>query len=161
MIAGKSKISAVVALIIICLWGAVANLNAQQAGESSAKQNAVAQEPEHDTPEHLLDGTQLEYFYQNGWGIKMAFYDGKLKYEWISGPRKGNHAKDIPYRSRKIGDDMFIVNFRDTSGPDFVTLVINLRENVMCSSVILRYGTDKERIFFHGGIIEHVQRDGK
>ena len=109
-------------------------------------------------PEHLLDGTTLEYYYQNGSGISIAFYDGKLRYEWIVGPPKGNKGKDIPYQSRKIGDEMYMVNFHEKHKPDFVTLVFNLKQNVMYSSAILRYGTEKERISFSGGIIEHVRR---
>lgn len=109
-------------------------------------------------PEHLLDGTALEFYYQNGSGISISFYDGKLRYEWIAGPPKGNMGKDIPYRSRKIGDEMYIVNFHEKHKPDFVTLVFNLKQNVMYSSAILRYGTDKEMVSFSGGIVEHVKR---
>ena len=109
-------------------------------------------------PEHLLDGTTMEYYYQNGSGISIDFYDGKLRYEWIAGPPKGNMGKDIPYRSRKIGDEMYIVNFHEKHLPDFVTLIFNLKQNVMYSSVIERYGTDKEMIHFSGGIVEHVKR---
>jgi hypothetical protein len=67
-------------------------------------------------------------------------------------------GKDIPYRSRKIGDEMYIVNFHEKQKPDFVTLIFNLKQNVMRSSAIPRYGTDKEKISFSGGIIEHVKR---
>ncbi len=108
--------------------------------------------------EHLLDGTSMEYHYQNGSGISIKFYDGMLYYEWITGPRKGNMGKDIPYRSRKIGDKMYIVNFHEKQKPDFVTLIFNLNENVMYSSAILRYGTEKEKVSFSGGIIEHVKQ---
>lgn len=108
--------------------------------------------------EHLLDGTSLKYYYQNGSGISIEFNDGKLSYKWIVGPPKGNMGKDIPYQSRKIGDEMYIVNFHEKHKPDFVTLIFNLKQNVVYSSAILRYGTDKEMISFSGGIIEHVKR---
>ena len=108
--------------------------------------------------EHLLDGTSLEYLYQNGSGLSINFYDGKLQYEWIVGPPKGNMGKDIPYTSRKIGDEMYLVNFHEKHKPDFVTLVFNLKQNVMYSSAILRYCTDKEMVSFSGGIVEHVKR---
>jgi len=109
-------------------------------------------------PEHLLDGTTLEFYYQNGSGISMDFYDGKLQYEWIAGSPKGNMGKDIPYRSRKIGDEMYIVNFHEKQKPDFITLIFNLKQNVMYSSAIVKYGTDKEMTSFRGGIVEHVKR---
>ena len=108
-------------------------------------------------PEHLLDGRSFEYHYQNGSGISIKFYDGKLQYEWIAGQPKGNMGKDIPYRSRKIGDEMYIVNFHEKEKPDYVTLVFNFNQNVMYSSAILRYGTEKEKTSFSGGIIEHVK----
>ncbi len=111
-----------------------------------------------ENPEHLLDGISLEYYYQNGSGLSIDFQDGELDYDWIVGPRKGNKGKDIPYKSRKIGDDMYIVNFHEKHKPDFVTLIFNLEQNVMYSSAILRYGTEKEMIIFSGGIIEHVKR---
>ncbi len=113
---------------------------------------------EDEKPEHLLDGTSLKYFYQNGSGLRIDFYDGKVRYEWIAGPPKGNTGSDIPYRSRKIGDEIYIVNFHEKQKPDFVTLIFNLNQNVMYSSAILRYGTEKEMISFSGGIVEHVKR---
>ena len=108
--------------------------------------------------EHLLDGTSLNYYYQNGGGLSVSFQDGKFNYKWIVGPRKGNSGKDIPYKSRKIGNDMYIVNFHEKHKPDFVTLIFNFEQNVMYSSAILRYGTDNEMTAFSGGIIEQVKR---
>jgi len=109
-------------------------------------------------PEHLLDGTSMDYYYQNGSGISVKFYDGKMQFKWITGPAKGNMGKDLPYRSRKIGDEMYIVNFQQTQKNNFITLVFNFKQNVMCASNLLGYGTDKEKIGFQGGIIEHVKR---
>lgn len=128
-------------LIVLFIFSGITNLKAEE-------KNA----------EHLLDGTSLVYYYQNGAGISMQLYDGKLKYEWISGPAKGNSGKDIPYLSRKIGDEMYIINFHQKEKGNFITLIFNFKQNVMCGSNLLRYGTDKEKIGFHGGIIEHVKR---
>ena len=97
------------------------------------------------------------YYYQSGAGLSVHFEDGKFNYEWIVGPRKGNSGKDIPYKSRKIGNEMFIVNFHEKHKPDFVTLIFNFEQNVVYSSAILRYGTDNEVTAFSGGIIEHVK----
>lgn len=62
----------------------------------------VKKEAEEKQPEHLLDGTSMNYYYQHGGGIHMEFYDGMLKYEWIVGPRKGNENHDLKYKSRKL-----------------------------------------------------------
>ena len=128
-----------------------------QTPDAVANEKAAAQKLKYTTAEHLLDGTSFEYFYQTGGGLKITFADGKLEYVWISGPRKGNKAGDIPYQSRKIGNKMFIVNWQEKDKPDFVTLVIDLEHNVMYSSAILRYGTKDEVIHFNGAIIERAK----
>ena len=129
--------------------------------DAAADEKAAAQKLKYATAEHLLDGTSFEYFYQTGGGLKIAFADGKLQYEWISGPRTGNKAEGIPYQSRKIGKEQFVVNWQEKDKPDFVTLIINFEQSVMYSSAILRYGTKEEMIHFNGAIIERVRRSKK
>lgn len=107
--------------------------------------------------EHLLDGTSMNYFYQTGWGIHLELYDGKLKYKWIKGPRKGNGNKDLAYSSRKIGDKMYVINWLEESHPDFMTLIFNFENNVMYSSGILHFATETQSIVFDGGIIEDLK----
>ena len=106
--------------------------------------------------EHLLDGTSMNYYYQNGTAIHIELYDGKLKYEWIAGPRKGKGNKDLPYRSRKIGEKMYIISWLEKSHPDYITLIFNFKNNVMYSSGILRFGTKDQFTVFDGGIIEDL-----
>ena len=121
-----------------------------------------AQVPEHSeqyaTAAHLLDGTSFEYFYEDGGGLEIAFYDGKVRYEWIVGPRKGNNAMDIRYQSRQIGDDLFLVNWQEQDKPDFVSLIINLKDEVMYSSAILRYTTEQEMVHFKEATIKGLRR---
>ena len=116
-----------------------------------AKKEAEAQQPE-----HLLDGTSMNYYYQNGGGIHIELYDGMLKYEWIVGPRKGNGNKDLPYNSRKIGERLYIVSWLEASHPDYTTLIFNFANNVMYSSGIFRFGTEDQFTRFDGGIIENL-----
>ena len=106
--------------------------------------------------ESLLDGTSMNYFYQTGSGIRMEFYDGKLKYEWVAGPRKGNGNQDLDYRSRKIGEKMYLISWLEASHPDYVSLIFNFNSSVVFSSGIARFGTDKQFIVFDGGIIEDL-----
>jgi len=106
------------------------------------------------SPEHLLDGTSMNYYYQNGGGIHLEIYRGMLKYEWIAGPRKGHKNKDLAYSSRKIGHKMYIVSWLEESHPDYTTLIFNFDNNVMYSSGIFRFGTPKQFTRFDGGIIE-------
>jgi hypothetical protein len=65
----------------------------------------------------------------------------------------GGHGK---YRSRKIGDKMYLVNLQVEENSTFTTLIFNFNQNVMYSSVLFSPGTDQEQIRFDGGVIEHV-----
>ena len=121
-----------------------------------------AQVPEHseqyENAEHLLDGTHFQYFYDDGSGLEIAFYDSMVRYEWIVGPRKGNSAQDIYYQSRQIGDDFYLVNWQEQGKPDFVSLIINLKDLVMYSSAILRYTTEREMVHFKEATIRNLVR---
>ena len=39
--------------------------------------------------EHLLDGTSMNYYYQNGKAVHIEFIDGQAKWKWLAGPWKG------------------------------------------------------------------------
>ncbi len=112
-------------------------------------------------PEHLLDGYSFNYQYGNGKAIHMDFADGKAKYEWINGPRKGKGNEDIPYRSRKIGDDLYLVNWHETGIKDYLTLVLDFKHMTVYSSIIIGYENNPERprrTTFDSGIIDHLKR---
>jgi hypothetical protein len=112
-------------------------------------------------PEHLLDGYSFNYQYQTGKAIHMEFYDGLGKYEWITGPGKGNGNQDIPYRSRKIGDDLYLINWHETGLKDYLTLVFDFKNMTVYSSVIIGYENNPDRprrTAFEGGIIDHLKR---
>ena len=106
--------------------------------------------------EHLLDETSFNYYYTNGGGIHIQFYEGMLEYEWIAGPRKGNKNKDLAYSSRKIGDKMYLVSWLEEAHPDYTTLIFNFNNNVMYSSGIYRFGTKNQFTRFDAGIIENL-----
>ncbi len=110
---------------------------------------------EHHEDEHLLDGTSMTYYYQNGAGVKAKFQDGEFHFEWLSGPLKGAVGAEA-YRSRKIGDKQYMINFMVQANKTFVTLIFNFNQNVMHSSVLFSPKTDEEQILFEGGIIEHL-----
>ena len=131
------------------------NVLAQETDASNSLEEAK-KEAEAQKPEHLLDGTSMNYYYQNGGGIHIELYDGMLKYEWIVGPRKGNGNKDLPYNSRKIGEKLYIVSWLEASHPDYTTLIFNFANNVMYSSGIFRFGTEDQFTRFDGGIIENL-----
>ncbi|MDF7799455.1 hypothetical protein P4C99_08260 [Pontiellaceae bacterium B1224] len=112
-------------------------------------------------PLHLLDGYSLNYQYQSGKALHMEFDDGKGKYEWLTGPRKGTGKQDIPYRCRKIGNDLYIINWHQTDIKDYLTLVFDFENMVVYSSIIIGYEDKPERprrTTFEAGIIERLKR---
>ena len=115
-------------------------------------------------PEHLLDGYSFNYQYVNGMAIHMDFYDGKAKYEWITGARKGKGNKDIAYRCRKIGDDLYLMNWHETGIKDYLTLVLNFKNMTVYSSIIIGYENNPDRprrTTFDSGIIDHLKIKNK
>jgi hypothetical protein len=106
--------------------------------------------------EHLLDGTSMDYYYQNGTAVHVEFIDGQFNYKWIAGPNKDAEGQE-KYRSRKIGEKMYLINFMNDPSSTFVTLVFNFNQNVMYSSALIAPGTDQQQVLFDGGIIEHLK----
>ena len=144
-------------IIVACLITAVCTSNLladEKSGDTSLAE--ARQEAESQQPEHLLDGTSMNYYYQNGGGIHLELYDGMLKYEWIVGPRIGHKNQDLPYQSRKIGERLYMVSWLEESHPDYTTLIFNFTNNVMYSSGIFRFGSKDQFIRFDGGIIENL-----
>ena len=114
---------------------------------------ATAQETK---DQHLLDGTSMDYYYQDGGGVHAEFKDGQFNFQWILGPNKGATGS-CAYRSKKIGDKLYFVNFLYKPSAAFVSIVFNFNENVISTSALIGAGTQNETIIFEGGIIEHLQ----
>ncbi|MCM4158251.1 hypothetical protein, partial [Gramella sp. AN32] len=111
-------------------------------------------------PEHFLDGYSLNFQYQDGTALHMEFYNGKAKYEWVAGPATGNGNTDIPYRSRKIGNELYLINWQETDKKDYLTLVFDFEKMLMHSSIIVGYENKPERplkTVFKSGIIDHLK----
>lgn len=81
-------------------------------------------------------------------------WDENIK--WIAGPNEGADGS-VDYRSRKIGDKMYLVNFHEPSNSTFVTIVFNFNQNVISTSAIIAPNSDRENIIFEGGIIENLK----
>ncbi|PQJ71967.1 MoaF-related domain-containing protein [Polaribacter butkevichii] len=113
-------------------------------------------------PEHYLDGYSFNFQYQNGTAIHFDFYKGKAKYKWVAGPAKGNGNKDIPYRSKKIGNDLYIVNWHETGKKDYLTVVLDFEKMIVHTSIIIGYVNKAERplkTVFKSGIIDHLKKN--
>ena len=96
------------ALILACFT--VLSTASAQTSKTDASLEEVRKEAQLKPAEHLLNGTSMNYFYQNGGGIRIEFYNGMLKYKWIVGPRKGNGNQDLAYNSRKVGPKTYLAS---------------------------------------------------
>lgn len=106
--------------------------------------------------DHLLDGTSMDYYYQNGSGVHVEFAKGEFNWKWIAGPDKDSTGSE-KYLSRKIGDKLYMINFKNSISSDFVTIVFNFNQNVIYTSALFDPKTPKEQVLLEGGIIEHLR----
>jgi len=97
----------------------------------------------------------MDYYYQNGSAVHAEFGEGQFKFKWILGPNEGTSGT-CNYRSRKIGDKLYLVNFKYEPSAAFVTIVFNFNQNVFSTSALLGAGTEKELVLFEAGIIEQL-----
>lgn len=110
--------------------------------------------------EYFLDGYSFNFQYQNGTAIHIDFNQGKAKYEWVAGPAKGNGNSDISYRSRKIGENLYLVNWHEKGIKDYLTIVFDFEKMIVHSSIIIGYENKPERTLktvFKSGIIDHLK----
>ncbi|MEP3889499.1 MAG: hypothetical protein ABJN69_03470 [Hellea sp.] len=109
--------------------------------------------------DHLLDGMTINWSYNSSSsGMLVSFENGLAQYEWITGPRKGRSDQDIPYKSRKIGADIYLINWVQPEKPDFITLIFDFKNNTVFSSGLIGYGTDRQKNLFLDGTIKIVER---
>jgi len=104
---------------------------------------------------HLLDGTSMNYYYSNGSAVHVSFDEGNFNYKWLAGPLKDAEGREA-YRSRKVGQGMYLVNFMVQATKTFVTILFNFDAGVMYTSALFTPGTEQEMQFFEGGIIEQL-----
>jgi hypothetical protein len=114
--------------------------------------SAYSQEP---LTGNLLDGTSMDYFYQNGSAVHAQFTDGNFQFEWFLGPNKGATGS-CTYQSRKIGDKLYMVGFSYEPTKAYVTIVFNFNQMMFSTSAWLMAGTEQEIAWFEAGIIEKL-----
>jgi len=103
----------------------------------------------------------MNFQYQNGAAVHIEFYNGMASYEWITGPMKGRGNKDVPYRSKKIGNALYLVNWHETGLKDYLTFVFDFEKMIVHNSVMIGYENKPERTLktmFKSGIIDHLKK---
>lgn len=104
-----------------------------------------------------LDGTVLEYTYSEMGTVRVSFNNGKVAFDWVAGPLKGEAGKDFAYRARKVGNDQLFVNWHEPDARGFVTLYIDFEAGRICSSVLAAYASSDEQVLFHAATIDRIE----
>ena len=52
---------------------------------------------------HLLDGTTMQYTYDEMGTVRSSYQDGRISFEWVSGPLKGETGEGFLYRAKELG----------------------------------------------------------
>lgn len=109
--------------------------------------------------QELLNGKTLIFEYTNGWGFSLSFYDNMLRYQFrrdLSNPEGvGSRNQDIPYRSRRVGDNMYQIMWHEPDVKDVVTMLINFNTSTLYAAGLLGYDGDRFEVF-EGAIIQQV-----
>ncbi len=108
-------------------------------------------------PTDSLDGTLLEYTYEELGTVQVIFKSGRIAFEWIAGPLKGEKGENFEYRSKRLADQQFFVNWHEPDARGFVTVVYDLNKGTVCSSVLAAYGTENEQRLFETATIHRVE----
>lgn len=108
---------------------------------------------------HVLDGTSVDWTYNNSDARMVVSFAGGLgQYEWIAGGRKGNSDSEIPYKSREISPNVFLMSWIQADRPDFITMIFDFNANTIATTGLIGYKSDKERFLFLDGVINEVVR---
>jgi hypothetical protein len=111
------------------------------------------------TGTHNLDGTEVNWTYNNNDAqMIVAFADGLAQYEWIAGGPKGNSDSEIPYSSRQIAPNVYLMSWVQDDRPDYITMIFNFNDMTIATTGVLKPGTDEERRLFLDGVINSVDR---
>lgn len=111
------------------------------------------------TGSHILDGTTVDWTYNNSEArMVVSFAEGLGEYEWVAGGRKGNTDTEIPYSSREISPNIFLMSWIQADRPDFITMIFDFNAMTVATTGLIRYGTDDQRMLFMDGVINSVDR---
>jgi hypothetical protein len=105
-----------------------------------------------------LSNIEIEYTYPELGTVVLRIGDGELGYAWTSGPSAGNEASNRAYRSRKIGNELYLVNWHDPEKEDFVVLVIDLGASMVHGTAFWAYQTNSPGTFFGKAVISRMER---
>ena len=111
------------------------------------------------TGSHILNGTTVEWTYNNSDArMVVSFADGLGQHEWVEGRRKGNSDSEIPYSSREISPNIFLMSWIQADRPDFITMIFDFNAMTIATTGLIGYKSENERFLFMDGVINDVKR---
>jgi len=101
----------------------------------------------------LLDGTSIDYVYETVGAVHVELSNGQFHWHWAADGNTGT----APYQARKMGDKIYMVNFKVAGSSNFVTIVFNFDKMIFYTSALLDPKTDKEQVLFESGEIKKLK----
>ena len=125
----------------------------------AAQTLACAAWAEAGTGGHMLDGTRVEWRYNNSEAtMRVSFAEGLGQYEWIAGRRAGNSDTDIPYSAREISPNIFLMSWVQADRPDFITMIFDFNAMTIATTGLIGFDQADYRFLFMDGVINTVER---
>ena len=109
----------------------------------------------------LLDGIELQYKYEDGGEVVLSFYDGHVRFEFLSGPLAGTKFSDLAYLSRALDEQVYLIRWHNKEVGSYVTLYIDLPGKRVFGSALIEYSSDNPVDLFDAAIISRVSREGE
>src|SRR6476620_2067337 len=101
---------------------------------------------------HVLGGTSMVIYFENGYGFHDEFKDGQITFKGIAGPYPRGTGQES-YKAKKIADKIYVVSFLVTSKHSFSTYIFNFNQNILVASAIR---LNDEANFLDSATIEHL-----
>jgi hypothetical protein len=97
-----------------------------------------------------LAGTELTYHYDGGRKYHVRFAEDTISWLRLDVPGR-SWESGTPYIARKIGDNLYYVNWHRPERTEFITILFDFNKRVMYTSALLE---GKDRHFESARIVE-------
>ncbi|PCJ29961.1 MAG: hypothetical protein COA90_10850 [Gammaproteobacteria bacterium] len=101
-----------------------------------------------------LNGTTISYEYTSGKAYNVKFEEAGVSYRYLTGSKPALWWGPFPYQAFEVEDNVFMAAWFEQGYGDYVTLLVNLNNNLLYGSAILR----GEDVHFHGAKINTISR---
>lgn len=107
----------------------------------------------------LLDGVELQYTYEDGGEVVLAFREGLVSFEFLNGPMEGTRHDNLPYLSRELDEQVFFVRWHNKEVDSYVTLYVDLPRQRVFGSALIWYSSDNPVDLFDAAVITRISRE--